>query len=225
MNVNEINEKEVQETPTEEVVDETTQPVESSKEEQKEEVEETVVEEKEEKKKGFFNFGSSNSGKKSTKTDKHIHELEEKMATLTAEKEELRDKYLRLLAEFDNYKKRTSKERMELFKTAGRETIEALLPVLDDFHRAKKLDEDDKSTESFTEGVQLVYEKLQQTMARLGLEAMKTNGEPFDPEIHEAITEIPAPTEEMKGKIIDTIEGGYKLKDKIIRYAKVVVGK
>ena len=151
--------------------------------------------------------------------------LEKKIEDLQMENQELKDKYLRLYAEFDNYKKRTIKEKMELMKTAAQDTMTALLPVLDDFDRAKKNADDDNSTEVFTEGMQLLYQKLHAVLKQKGLQPMETNGQVFDPEFHEAITEIPAPTDELKGKIVDTIEKGYLLKDKIIRHAKVVTGK
>lgn len=138
---------------------------------------------------------------------------------------ELKDKYVRLFAEFENYKRRTAKERIELIKTASQDAIAALLPVIDDFDRAKKIADDPESTEQFSDGVTLVYDKLKKTLANKGLKAMESTGEDFDPEYHEAITEIPAPIEDMKGKVIDTVETGYFLNDKIIRYAKVVVGK
>jgi molecular chaperone GrpE len=144
---------------------------------------------------------------------------------LKLEKSELNDKYLRLFAEFQNYKRRTAKEKMDIIQTAGRDVIKSLLPVLDDFNRAKKAADDDDSIEAFSEGVQLVYEKLHNTMALQGLKAVNSNGEVFNADIHEAITEIPAPTEELKGKVIDTVESGYALNDKIIRFPKVVVGK
>lgn len=144
---------------------------------------------------------------------------------LEIEVSEAKDKYLRLIAEFDNYKKRTIRERMDLLNTAGRDTIVAILPVLDDFDRAKKSADDDASSEQFSEGVTLVYNKLHSLLKNKGLSAMDSTGLDFDPEVHEAITEIPAPSEEMKGKVIDTIEKGYTLNDKIIRHAKVVVGK
>ncbi len=143
----------------------------------------------------------------------------------TQELAELKDKYIRMMAEFDNYKKRTVRERIDLMNTAAKDTMSAILPVLDDFDRAKKNADDDGSTEVFTEGVNLVYNKLYSVLQQRGLKPMESTGETFDPEFHEALTEIPAPTEEMKGKVIDTIEKGYLLKDKIIRYAKVVVGK
>ncbi len=144
---------------------------------------------------------------------------------LQNENQELRDKYLRLYAEFDNYKKRTIKEKVDLMKTASADIIKNLLPVLDDFDRAKKIADDENSTEEFSEGVTLVYNKLYNILKSKGLQPMESDGEAFDPDFHEAITEIPAPSDEMKGKIIDTIEKGYMLNDAIIRHAKVVVGK
>ncbi|MFT6319529.1 MAG: molecular chaperone GrpE [Granulosicoccus sp.] len=138
---------------------------------------------------------------------------------------ELKDKYLRLAAEFENYKRRTVKERLNMMGTANKDTLSALLPVMDDFDRAKKNAEDESSTEPFSEGVMMVYNKLANTLQQKGIKAMESNGADFDPELHEAITEIPAPTEEMKGKVIDTVEKGYYLKEAILRYAKVVVGK
>ncbi|MEM9822489.1 MAG: nucleotide exchange factor GrpE [Bacteroidota bacterium] len=161
------------------------------------------------------------SRKKKGKEAKLMEELEEAQAEMS----ELKDKYLRLRAEFDNFRKRSVREKIDLMGTAARDTMAALLPVLDDFDRAKKNAEDDQSTEPFSEGVMLVYNKLYNSLKQKGLEPMESTGEVFDPELHEAITEIPAPTEEMKGKIVDTIEKGYLLKDKIIRHAKVVVGK
>lgn len=160
------------------------------------------------------------SGKKNSES-KLKKELEEK----TQELAELKDKYLRLFAEFDNFKKRTVKEKLELMSTASQDIMAHLLPVLDDFDRAKQSADDENTQEVFSEGVSLVYEKLYSLLKSKGLDAMVTTGEVFDPELHDAITEIPAPTEDMKGKIVDTIEKGYKLKDKIIRHAKVVVGK
>jgi len=161
------------------------------------------------------------SRKKKGKEGKLMEELEEAQLEIS----ELKDKYLRLRAEFDNFRKRSVKEKIDLMGTAARDTMSALLPVLDDFDRAKKNAEDEQSAEPFSEGVMLVYNKLHNSLKQKGLEPMESTGETFDPELHEAITEIPAPSEEMKGKIVDTIETGYLLKDKIIRHAKVVVGK
>lgn len=135
-----------------------------------------------------------------------------------------KDKFLRLFAEFENYKKRTSKERMELFKTAGQEVMVSLLPVLDDFDRAMKELSKSEDTEMF-KGVELIKVKFQETLKSKGLQEVEVSvGDTFDAEIHEAITQIPAPDEKMKGKIIDVIEKGFKLGDRIIRHPKVVVG-
>ncbi|MBK7426948.1 MAG: nucleotide exchange factor GrpE [Saprospiraceae bacterium] len=142
-----------------------------------------------------------------------------------AEIAELKDKYLRLYADFENYRKRTAKESLELRKVAGQEILSSLLPVMDDFDRAKQIAEKPDSKETFSEGIQLLYHKLQSFLKQKGLQKMESNGEVFDPELHEAITEIPAPSEDMVGKVIDTVEPGYFLNEKIIRYAKVVVGK
>lgn len=151
--------------------------------------------------------------------------IAEDMKKLKQEHGELKDKYLRLFAEFDNFKKRTFKEKLEMMKTASSGAIQVLLPVLDDFDRAKKNAEDENSTEPFSEGVNLVYQKLYGALKNKGLQPMESNGEAFDPELHEAVTEIPVPDEAMKGKIVDTIERGYFLNEKLIRHAKVVVGK
>ncbi len=150
---------------------------------------------------------------------------EGELTMLKKANQELKDKFLRLAAEFDNYKKRTLREKVEMMKTAAQDTMSALLPVLDDFDRAKKNAESEDSKENFSEGVSLVYQKLYNMLKQKGLHPMESTGKDFDPELHEAITEIPAPTEEMKGKVVDTIEKGYLLNDKIIRHAKVVVGK
>lgn len=141
------------------------------------------------------------------------------------EYQKLNDKFLRLYAEFENYKKRSIKERMELVKNASQETIADLLPVLDDFDRAKQNAEDENTEEYFSEGVEIVYNKIFKILRQKGLKPMETDGKEFDSELHEAISEIPAPSDDMKGKIIDTVEKGYFLNDKIIRHAKVVVGK
>ena len=137
-----------------------------------------------------------------------------------------KDKFLRLFAEFENYKRRTSKERMELFKTAGQEIIVSLLPVLDDFDRAmKELSKAGDDDNELLKGVQLIRGKFRETLNSKGLQEVNTKkGDVFDAEIHEAITQIPAPKNKLKGKIIDVIEKGYKLGDKIIRHPKVVVG-
>lgn len=142
-------------------------------------------------------------------------------------KEELaqeKDKFLRLFAEFENYKKRTTKERIELFRTANQDVLQSMLPILDDFDRA--WNEISKSEEkALVEGVQLIHNKLKDTLSSKGLELVEMKaGDDFDADFAEAITQIPAPTEDLKGKIVDVIEKGYKLGDKIIRYPKVVTG-
>ncbi|WCO02710.1 nucleotide exchange factor GrpE [Psychroserpens ponticola] len=143
-------------------------------------------------------------------------------------KEELakeKDKFLRLFAEFENYKRRTSKERIDLFKTASEDVMLAMLPVLDDFERALAHIEDDKEAEELRKGVLLIYNKLLTTLNQKGLEKLEVNaGDVFDADIHEAITQIPAPTDDLKGKIVDVVEKGYKLGEKVIRFPKVVIG-
>lgn len=138
--------------------------------------------------------------------------------------EKEKDKFLRLFAEFENYKRRTSKERIEMFKTANQEVVTAMLPVLDDFDRA--LNEINKAKDkNLLKGVELIHNKLKETLKSKGLEAMDIKqGETFDPEIHEAITQVPAPSDKLKGKIVDVLERGYKLGDRIIRFPKVVIG-
>ncbi len=169
--------------------------------------------------------------------DDAIDEVENASDKPEAEEEELteeeqlkedlqkeKDKFLRLFAEFENYKRRTSKERLELFKTANQEVMTAMLPIMDDFDRA--LNELKKSgDEDLLKGVELIHNKLRETLKAKGLERMKVEkGDDFDSEIHEAITQIPAPSEDLKGKIVDVVEPGYKLGERIIRYPKVVTG-
>ena len=135
-----------------------------------------------------------------------------------------KDKFLRLFAEFENYKKRTSRERMDLFKTAGQEVMQALLPVMDDFDRALKELSKSEDKEMF-KGVELIHTKFKETLKSKGLEEIETDqGTSFDPEVHDAITQIPAPDKKLKGKVVDVVEKGYKLGDRIIRHPKVVVG-
>ena len=135
-----------------------------------------------------------------------------------------KDKFLRLFAEFENYKKRTAKERIDLFRTANQEVLQALLPVLDDFDRAwNQISKSDD--EALVKGVELIHDKLKSTLTAKGLELVEIKaGDDFNADFAEAITQIPAPTEDLKGKIVDVIEKGYKLGDKIIRFPKVVIG-
>jgi molecular chaperone GrpE len=150
--------------------------------------------------------------------DSEVENLEKQVA-------ELKDKYLRLVADFDNYRKRSAKERLELIQTASRDLISALLPVLDDSERAEKQMQLTQDIEAIKEGEKLVFNKLRSTLLSEGLRPMNAIGTDFNPEFHEAITEIAAPTPELKGKVLDEVEKGYYLNDKIIRFAKVVVGK
>ncbi|UYZ65168.1 nucleotide exchange factor GrpE [Hymenobacter weizhouensis] len=137
---------------------------------------------------------------------------------------DLKDKYLRLAAEFENYKRRTTKERADLFKTANQELMVALLPVLDDFDRARHHTRDTADANAVRESIDIIYSKLQKTLSQKGLAPMETRGGAFDPDLHEAITQIPAPTDELKGKVVDEVEKGYYLGDRVIRHAKVVLG-
>lgn len=143
---------------------------------------------------------------------------------LRQENAALNDKYLRLFAEFDNYKRRTQKERIELLQTAGKDVIVSLLTILDDFDRANKAAETATEVGPIKEGVQLVHNKLMSVLGQKGLKVMESINTPFDTDLHEAITKIPAPSEELKGKVIDELEKGYTLNEKVIRFAKVVVG-
>src|SRR5690606_8335708 len=155
-------------------------------------------------------------------TNQEQAEVDEATA-LKAELEESKDKYLRLYSEFENFRRRNAKERLDLIKTANEELVIALLPVLDDFERATKaMGEDVKAVK---EGVELIYNKLNKSLEQKGLKPMgDLIGKEFDADLHEAITHTPAPKESLKGKIVDVIENGYYLNDKVIRYAKVIIG-
>jgi len=144
---------------------------------------------------------------------------------LQAQLDELKDKYLRLVADFDNFRKRTAKERLELIQTASKDVVTSLLTVLDDTERAEKQVQTAQDIEAVKEGIALVFGKLRTTLQAKGLKPMESIGTEFNPEYHEAITEIAAATDDMKGKVIDEVQKGYYLNDKIIRHAKVVVGK
>ncbi|MCB0428799.1 MAG: nucleotide exchange factor GrpE [Flavobacteriales bacterium] len=137
---------------------------------------------------------------------------------------ELNDKYLRLYSEFENFRKRTIRERADLIKTAGEDVFLALLPILDDFERALQSIEETKETKAIREGIGLIHHKLVSALEGKGLRPMKSKGESFDVEKHEAISQVPAPDEASKGKVIEELEKGYTLYDKVIRYAKVVIG-
>ncbi len=158
--------------------------------------------------------------KKKEKKKKEVSEIDR----ISQELSEMKDKYLRIFAEFDNYRKRTIKERQDIIKLASRDALNAILPAVDDFDRAIKVAAENENEADIPEGIILVYTKLFKALEQQGIKEMVSTGQDFDPELHEALTKIPAPSEELKGKVIDTIEKGYYLNDKIIRYAKVVVG-
>ena len=144
---------------------------------------------------------------------------------LKKELDEQKEKFIRLYADFDNFKRRNAKERVELIQTAGREVIQSLLEVMDDCDRAERQMQKSDDVAQIREGIQLVFSKLRNTMHSKGVKEMKTIGEEFNADFHEAITEIPVTDDKMKGKVVDEVEKGYTLNDKIIRFAKVVVGK
>lgn len=157
--------------------------------------------------------------KKGNKEDKdqQIEEMGHKLA-------EINDKYLRLSAEFDNYRKRSLKERLDLVKNAGEELLQKILPVMDNFERALKSMETATDVPALREGVELIYTNFRDFLMQNGVKEMECLHSEFDPDVQEAVTKIPAPTEDLKGKVVDCIQKGYTLNDKVIRYPKVVVG-
>jgi molecular chaperone GrpE len=162
--------------------------------------------------------------RKKDKEKAKVQELENELEQLKAEKAELNDRFLRLFSEFDNYKKRVSKEKLDLIATASEKVIVSLLPIIDDFERAIAANEKVEDINAIKEGFNLIYNKLVQMMKRFDVEEIQAKGEEFNTDFHEAVTHFPAQNEEDKGKVIDVTEKGYKLKDKVIRFAKVVVG-
>jgi molecular chaperone GrpE len=165
--------------------------------------------------------GENNPESAPTQSDTLEMSGEEKLQLDLAE---LKDKYIRLYADFENFRRRTAKERLELIGTANADMMKTLLPILDDFERAMQSFETTTEVEPLKEGVALIFNKLFKSMEMKGLKPMASKGEAFDAELHESITQFPAPSPEMKGKVVDEIEKGYFLNDKVIRYAKVVVG-
>jgi molecular chaperone GrpE len=175
--------------------------------------------------KGFTEADTSAEEPADEKTDLNQPESENVVEKLQAELIEQKDKYIRLFAEFDNFKRRNAKERIELIQTAGKEVITSLLDVLDDCDRAEKQIQSSEDLQQIREGIQLVFGKLRNTMQARGLKPMESIETDFDVEKHEAITEIPAPNPALVDKVVDEVQKGYYLNDKIIRFAKVVVGK
>ena len=150
---------------------------------------------------------------------------EDELQSVKNELAESKDKYLRLYSEFENFRRRTSKERIDLIKTAGEDVLTSLLPVIDDFERARKSVDGQDVNPSVKEGLDLIYNKLYKVLGQNGVKAMEIEkGSDFNPEFHEAVTQFPAPEEKLKGKIIEVLEKGYLLGDKVIRFAKVVTG-
>ena len=154
----------------------------------------------------------------------HEEQLEKELEEAQTAIEEQKDKYLRLSAEFDNYRKRTIKEKAELILNGGEKSISSILPVIDDFERAIKTMETAKDVSAVKEGVELIYNKFMAVLAQNGVKVIETKDQPLDTDYHEAIAVIPAPSKEQKGKILDCVQTGYTLNDKVIRHAKVVVG-
>ena len=154
----------------------------------------------------------------------HEEELEKELETAQETIEEQKDKYLRLSAEFDNYRKRTMKEKAELILNGGEKSLSSILPVVDDFERAIKTMETATDVQAVKEGVELIYNKFMATLAQNGVKVIETKDQPLNTDYHEAIAVIPAPSEAQKGKILDCVQTGYTFNDKVLRHAKVVVG-
>lgn len=161
--------------------------------------------------------------KKDAKKEK-IAELEKQVAELTENMAKEKDDYLRLMAEFDNFRRRTSQEKLELVSMASTDTIKGMLPVLDDCERALKVLQESQDSEAAKEGTELIYHKLMAYLQSKGLAVIEAMGEPFDTDLHEAVAQFPVQEEEQKGKVFDVVQTGYTLNGKVIRFAKVVVG-
>lgn len=164
-----------------------------------------------------------NAGQEISEEAQQVHEVDP-LDAAKQEVAELKDKYLRLYADFENFRRRTSKEKLELLSTAGADVVKTILPVVDDFERAKVSFDSSTDIVALKEGVDLIYNKLFKTLEAKGLKPMEAKGETFDADIHESIAQFPAASDDLKGKVIDEIEKGYYLNDKVIRYAKVIVG-
>ena len=177
--------------------------------------EETQKEKKEETKKGFL--------KKDPKKEK-IAQLEKEVETLNEKIAKEKDDYIRLMAEFDNFRRRTSQEKLEIVSMASTETIKGLLPVLDDCERAMNVLKESKDSEAAKEGTELIYHKLLAYLQSKGLAVIEALGQPFDTDLHEAVAQFPVQEDEKKGKVFDVVQTGYTLNGKVIRFAKVVVG-
>ena len=183
--------------------------------------EEAVMQEdtpKKEEKKGFL------KKEKKDKSKEQIATLEKKVEELAAKTAKDKDDYIRLMAEFDNYRRRTSQEKLEIVSMASVETIKGLLPVLDDCERALQVLKDSDDSDAAKEGTELIYNKLMTYLKSKGLAVIEALGQPFDTDVHEAVAQFPVQEEEKKGKVFDVVQTGYTLNGKVIRFAKVVVG-
>ena len=162
--------------------------------------------------------------KKDKKDKEKIAELEKKIEELEGKAAKDKDDYIRLMAEFDNYRRRTSQEKLEIVSMASTETIKGMLPVLDDCERAMQVLKDSDDSDAAKEGTELIYNKLMSYLKSKGLAVIEAKGQPFDTDLHEAVAQFPVPEEDMKGKVFDVVQTGYTLNGKVIRFAKVVVG-
>ena len=205
--MSENTQKDMEQTVQEEIAQET--PVEETV------AEETAQQEEKKEKKSFL--------KKDAKKEK-IEELENKVAELENQVAKDKDDYIRLMAEFDNYRRRTSQEKLEIVSMASTETIKGLLPVLDDCERALKVLMESNDSDAAKEGTELIYNKLMNYLKSKGLAVIEAMGQPFDTDLHEAVAQFPVPEEDKKGKVFDVVQTGYTLNGKVIRFAKVVVG-
>ena len=158
-----------------------------------------------------------------TQAEQEVNTLENQLVELQAQVEKEKKEYLFLAAEFDNYRKRTLKEKAEIIKNGGENVLKGLLPIVDDFERGLKAAEMDTDAKSVLEGMTLIYNKLVKYLESMGVKEMNSTGEPFNSDLHEAIAQVPAPSEDMKGKVLDTVQKGYMLNDKVLRHAKVAV--
>jgi len=171
------------------------------------------------------NIGANPSAESPESAETMANTLETESLDADAQLQQERDKYLRLYSEFENFRRRTAKDRLDWMQTASKDVLVSMLPVVDDFERALKAVENLSETEKkAVEGFDLIHKKMVGIFTKVGLKPMESIGQPFDAEIHEAITQFPAPSEDLKGKVIDEVEKGYYLNDKVIRFAKVVVG-
>lgn len=158
-----------------------------------------------------------------TQAEREVNTLENQLVELQAQVEKEKKEYLFLAAEFDNYRKRTMREKAEIIKNGGENVLKGILPIVDDFERGLKAAEADTDAKSVLEGMTLIYNKLVKYLESMGVKEMNSTGEVFNSDIHEAIAQVPAPSEDMKGKVLDTVQKGYMLNDKVLRHAKVAV--